>query len=362
MRVNRLFLAAGLLLVLALSALPALGAEGKTPVWQPIAIGPGMEGHYILTRDVMAIPGVPAIDVLPGTVAVQIDLNGFTLYGSDTDVIRVTGADSVTITNGTIMFGGGSGIHATDCRKVVVEDVRVQFTRIYGIELVNVANYTLKRNIFVSDPQIEDPMDGGIWVDGTGAAEPLEGVIEDNQISNVASGITVQIGSSVSIRDNRIENTFAGDGIRVWACDGCMIAENTIQRSMGMGILLEEVNVCKIYNNVVFGCVEGIMLVGQTSDCILLDNNSSQNMANGLLVDGMRNHIDRNVFNFNGLAGIWFTQGAQDNTFGRNTVRANQMAPSGCGATPPPCFPPDICDDNGSNTSFGDNMGPGPGC
>ncbi|RLE16480.1 MAG: hypothetical protein DRJ50_15035 [Actinobacteria bacterium] len=362
MRNIRLFLGVGLVLLLALSTLPAFGAEGKTPVWQPIVIGPGMEGHYIVTRDILGLPGMPVIDVLPGTVAVQIDLNGFTLYGSDTDAIRVNATDSVTITNGTIMGGAGSGVNAIDCRKVVIEDVKIQFTQRFGIELVNVANFTVKRNIMVSDSAAANFMLGGVWVDGTLAADPVEGVIEDNQVSNVASGITVQNGSSVSIRDNRVENAFAGDGIRVWVCNGCMIAENTIQESQGMGILLEEVNVCKIYNNVVFGCVEGIALFGQTSDCILLDNNSSRNMANGLMVDGMRNHIDRNVFNFNGLAGIWFTQMSQDNTFGRNTVRANQMSPSGCVATTPPCFAPDICDDVGSNTSFGDNMGPGPGC
>jgi parallel beta-helix repeat protein len=363
MRLTTKHVTAGLALALAFAALPAVAAEGRIPIWQPVTIGPGMEGKYIVTRDVSAQPGIPAIDILPGTVTVDIDLNGFTLYGLDTDVIRAVEVDSLTVRNGTIMFGTRNGILASGCRKAIIEDVKIQFVDLFGINLINVANFAIRRNILVDEP--EGRM-YGILVDGIGAPDPLEGIIQGNQIEKTQGGIDLRIGSSVAIKDNRIEEIANGDGILVFVCDGCMIAENTIQLTGGSGIVLRDVNVCKVHNNVVFGAgADGIALLNNTSDCFVFDNNSSQNNGNGLAVDGQRNFIDHNVFNMNGLAGIWFMQSAGFNTFGRNTARGNSGFPGPCTTTPPPCAPPDICDDFpvfNNNTSFNDNMGPGPGC
>ena len=73
-----------------------------------------MEGHYIVTRNITANLGLPIIDILPGTVSVEIDLNGFTLYGLDMDIIRAVQVDHLTIRNGTLLFGMGSGIHVDE--------------------------------------------------------------------------------------------------------------------------------------------------------------------------------------------------------------------------------------------------------
>jgi parallel beta-helix repeat protein len=356
-------------IVVALVQLSPLHAdEGRIPIWQPIVITPGPgpgfhEGKYILTRDVSAIPGMPVVDILGGTVAVDIDLNGFTMYGLDADVIRASGVDSLTIANGTIMGGLADGILAADCRKVVIRDLKIEFVRGIGIHLATVDNFAVRRNMLVAHAAL--PMVIGILVDGIPAPTPLEGVLEGNHVSGALTGLSVNVGSSVAIRDNRIEDAGGGDGIRVSVCDACIVAENTVQRAVGRGIVLESVNVNKIYNNLVFGAVEGIALVGNSSDCLVLHNDASQNTGSGLVVDGQRNRIQENVFNFNGTYGIWFQGNAGGNTFGRNTARGNQMMVSPCMFTPAPCAPPDVCDDGmlpGSNTSFGDNMGPGPGC
>jgi parallel beta-helix repeat protein len=362
----------GLFLVFVVSGLaaPALAGEGRIPIWQPVSITPGMEGKYVLTRDVSAVggSGLPAIDIQPGTVAVDIDLNGFTLYGVDTDVILAVGVDSLTIRNGTIMFGLGDGISVLDARKVVIEDVKIEFVHGYGIHLTGVTNFAVRRNILVSDPDADPGMIGGIWVDGTQAPGPVEGKIEDNQIDSAGFGIQVDVGSAVTIRGNQVEDALQGDGIHVLVCDGCLIAENTVQHSAGIGIVLTDANVNKVYNNVVFGASDGIALLGNTSDCLVLDNNSSQNQpGSGLVVSGFRNQINGNVFNFNASAGIWFMPSAAptNNTFGRNVMRSNAAIPAGsigCPFTPLPCTFPDVCDDAGGNSSFTDNMGPVPGC
>jgi hypothetical protein len=358
------------LFVVSVLAAPALAGEGRIPIWQPVSITPGMEGKYVLTRDVAAVggSGLPAIDIQPGTVAVDIDLNGFTVYGADTHAIQAVGVDSLTIRNGTIMFGQGDGIGVDDCRKAVIEDVKIEFVAGFGIRLTTVANFAVRRNIIVSDQDADPPMIGGIWVDGIQAPNPVEGKIEDNQIDSAGFGIQLNVGSAVTIRGNQVEDAVQGDGIHVSVCDGCLIAENTIQRAIGMGIVLSEVNVNKIYNNVVFGSSDGIALLSNSSDCYVLNNNSSQNQpGSGLVVDGFRNQIDGNVFNFNASAGIWFMPNMvpTNNTYGRNVMRGNLAIPGGspgCVATPPPCIVPDLCDDGGGNTSFSDNMSPVPGC
>ena len=79
MRQNLRIVGAVLALIITVAALQAYAGEGRTPIWQPTQINPGNEGKYIVTRDITAAPGAPVIEVFPGTVAVDIDLNGFTL-------------------------------------------------------------------------------------------------------------------------------------------------------------------------------------------------------------------------------------------------------------------------------------------
>jgi nitrous oxidase accessory protein NosD len=367
------FVTAGLTLVLGLTALPVLAAEGRIPIWQPVQIFPGGEGKYILTRDVMANAAQPvAIDILPGTVAVDIDLNGFTIYGL-ANVIQAVGVDSLTVRNGTIMGSNGDGIHAMECRKVVIEDVKLQFTQGYGIALLNVQNFAVRRNIIVQTGN------EGIYVDGTWV-DPftvVDGTIEGNLIRECFRGVTLYYGSSVAITDNRIEATF-GDGIFISpgphdvdsGCVACLIRENTIEEAQGNGMWLSYFEGGKVHNNAVTRSqAEGIWLDWMSRDNLLLDNVVTRSGSNGLIIQSDFNHVERNVLNENGWMGggwgLFFSQGAVGNTYRGNTAQGNPGPPAAC-----PGFPAttDFCDaSGGANTSpfaavglGGDNLMPGP--
>jgi parallel beta-helix repeat protein len=361
--------------VLGLTALPVLAAEGRIPIWQPIQIFPGGEGKYILTRDVVANAAQPiAIDILPGTVAVDIDLNGFTIYGI-AHAIQAVGVDSLTVRNGTIMGSNMDGIHALECRKVVIEDVKIQFTQGYGIALLNVQNFAVVRNIIVHTGN------EGIYIDGTWI-DPftvVDGTIEGNLIRECSRGITLYYGSSVAIRNNRIEAPF-GDGIFISpgpndvdaGCVACLITENTIEEAENNGMWLSFFEGGKVHNNAVTRSgSEGIFLDWMSRDNLLLDNVVTRSGANGMMIQSDFNHVERNVLNENGIGGLvpawglYFFQGAVGNTYRGNTAQGNPGPPGAC-----PGFPAttDFCDGSGgANTSpfaamglGGDNLMPGP--
>lgn len=353
---------AALALTLALTAIPALAAEGRIPIWQPISITPGMEGKYILTRDILAT-GIVAIDIQPGTVSVDIDLNGFTIYGSvGVPAIQAVGVDSVTVRNGLIHGGGGDGIAATECRKVVIEDVKIEFVDNHGIALYYVANFAVRRNIIHGAAHGD-----GIMVDG-GTVDPfmyLEGTIEDNLIRECGGGIGVILGSSVAILNNRIEATTSADGIFVSpgpqqdiaGCAACLIANNTIQEAAASGMWLSWFQNGKIYNNVVtWSGAQGIWLDVGSDNNLVLDNNASGNITDGILANGGGNHFERNVLNINGSWGLEMWSSA--NTYRGNTGQGNSGVPPACFGFPATT---DICDHTSASTSpMGDNVMPTP--
>ncbi len=345
------------LLLLSSCFIPAFAGEGRNPVWQPLTIGPGQEGKYILTRDVLAPIGGPAIDILPGTTTVDIDLNGFMIHGSDQPIIRSSGVDVLTIRNGTLAGGTLEAVHAVQGQKVVIEDVKAYGQGAAGFYLSEIAVVALRRNV------VSNEGGDGIYVDNTPSMMPVEGTIADNQIKDCFGGITVLLGNSVAIQNNRIATTTAGDGIRANDCTACLVSENTVMGTVGMGIVFESARASRVLDNLVFNAqVEGIALLSTSQDMLVLNNVSSGNTGNGIYCDGLRNHIDRNLLTRNGMAGLFLSNFATDNTFGRNTVRANGAPPSGCMANPPGCLSPDVCVDGPGNSSFSDNMGPNPGC
>jgi hypothetical protein len=352
-----------LALLLAISAIPALAAEGRIPVWQPISIAPGGEGKYILTRDIIGGAAISVIDVQPGTVAVDIDLNGFTIYGAPgVNVIQAIGVDSLTVRNGTIHGGGGDGIFTSECRKVVVEDVKIEFVDNHGISLNYVANFAIRRNI------IHGAANGdGILADGS-ALDPymyVEGTIEDNLIRECGGGIGVMMGSSVAIINNRIEAPTMADGIFVSAgpqqdvpgCVACLIANNTIQEPPASGMWLSWFQYGKVYNNVVaWSGTQGIWFDTGSDHNLVLNNNSSGNGQNGILAHGGSNHFEGNVLNHNGLWGLemW----SPGNTYRGNTGQMNAGVPPACFGFPATT---DICDHvSGSTSPLGDNVMPTP--
>lgn len=357
--------------VLAGLSLPARAAEGRSPIWQPILIGAGSRpGQYFLSRDVDATgTGAPAISIVggPGLQEVEIDLNGFTVFGDaagGSAVINVAGLRSLTVRNGSVRHLGpfGDGISVTDVDKVVIEDVKIQDVTT-GINLVRVSSFAVRRNIVLQAGFT------GIFVNGFGAPRPITGVLEDNQISDADSnGIYVRNDHlGVQAVRNRVLRVPFGPGIILSQGKACLIAENTVEEARD-GIVLDGLQNCKVHNNVTsFNTGHGIASVTSTN-VLFLDNVSSSNAFSGIYYDGSGSLFDRNVLTANGCYGLHLL--GPDNTFGRNAARFNVGAcPWPCGVGPVEiCAPPygggsavpDLCVDAPGNTSLCDNTMPGP--
>lgn len=145
-------------LTLLVTALPALAAEGRSPVWTPTILGPGSTpGKYVVTRDITTPAGggtTIAIFGGPGFEEIDIDLNGFTIFGDPgggVPVIELAGMRSVTIRNGSLRpLGPGTfGVRATSVQKLIIEDVKT-LDGDFGFFLEEVPNFALRRNIIVA--------------------------------------------------------------------------------------------------------------------------------------------------------------------------------------------------------------------
>lgn len=380
--------------LVAVVVLPAIAAEGRTPIyaWQTTITAPG---KYIVTRDIFPlICSAPVIDIqiapAPPVPAghVDIDLNGFRVAACPGHpVIKATGQDNITVRNGTLMWGD-YGIHieadpadpGARNRKVVIEDVKVMDVLIGGILLDGITDFALRRNnVIITDsfPIAPQSMEG-IVIDGRVGVDPyvpIKGTIEDNQVERTGGGITVRGGSSVAIVNNRIEDIAviaqppAQGGIVYDISEGGLIANNTVEKIVGgAGIYLGDSHGTKIYNNVVReASANGIHIAGRGHDNLILENVVTLCGMDGCTVEGSRNFVDRNLLNINCQAGVqacWGLHfsaafGGADNTFGRNTARGNLGVPPACPAGPGP-YPPttDFCDEQPGNSSFNDNYMP----
>ena len=177
-------------------------------------------------------------------------------------------------------------------------------------------------------------------------------------------------GSFLASRGGAILTSAEALGIQLLDSRACLVSQNTIEEilgaggpSSGQGIRLER-STCKLNNNVIARVEgDGIFLDAWSRDCLVLDNAVSDAGRDGIHVEGVQNHIDRNVFNSNGSLwggfGMHFRPGSIDNRSGRNSAVGNFGA--AC------IFPtvggfPDYCDDaappGAVNVTFGDNLVP----
>ncbi len=330
----------------AMAAVPTLGAEGRTPIWEPVVISD--PGKYIVTRDIAAAGG-PIIDIIVDNV--DIDLNGFSLETGGADPVIVGGGSNISIRNG-VLLAGAMGIRLQPAQNVTIEDVKSQGSGGSGIEIFDATGYALRRNHVIDCSTI------GIAVGGIPGIES-SGILEDNSVVRCQEGINIDDASSTIVKYNRVEDTTGSFGIRLGNSFGVLLDRNTVQDAKAQGIWVEGSFACKLYNNVVLRSRgPGIDFVG-THDSLLLDNVVSQTENDGMVIGGERNHIEGNVLNTNGAGGV---QGygllifGLDNVYRRNTARGN-FGPGGaaCGGAP---ATPDICDAPAGSTSFGDNFMP----
>lgn len=373
MRLIGRIVSTALLLACCLAVSMIHAAEGRIPIWEPVALGVGSTpGKYVVTRDVFGAGG-PTIfitGVAGALEEVDIDLNGFTLFGDPAGpglpVIEAINLRTLTIRNGSLrnLSGTGDIIRATNVQKVVIEDVKT-LDGDNGIFLESVGSFAIRRNIIANSGV------NGILIDGAGLPVSMSGVVKENLVKNsIENGIVIMNNhSSVAVQDNRIDGTLNGNGIWLQFGNDCLVAENTVEEAAKQGIFLEGLRGCKIYNNVTaFNGGNGILSLADMS--LFLDNVSTNNVLSGIEQFGVLGHFDRNVLSQNTCYGLHFI--GPENTYGRNTARGNAGG-AACGA---PCgggpieicpapygggaFPPDLCVDAPGTTSFCDNMMPGP--
>ena len=334
-----------LVVLSAIAAAPAWAAEGRTPVWEPVTIV--NSGTYIVTRDIIVPAGV-VINILSDNV--DIDLNGFRLETAGANPVIAGGGENITIRNG-IVFGGAAGISLSPARNVTIEDVKSTKSAGAGIELFDATGFALRRN------QIIDCTTIGIAV-GAPPLTETSGILEDNQVIRCQEGINIDNASSTILKLNRVEETTGSFGIRIGNSFGVLLDRNTVQDALAQGIWVEGSFACKLHNNLVLRSGgPGIELVA-TVDSLLLDNVVSQSGLDGVVIGGERNHIERNVMNFNGAGGAgWgLLIVAPDNVYRGNTARGNAgPPPAACGGAPATS---DVCDSFAASSSLGDNFMP----
>lgn len=329
----------------------AAAAEGRTPISKPGTVI-SSAGRYVLTRNLVGGGGIPVIEVAaPG---VDLDLNGFVIDNAAgvVEAVLVSAPGDVSIRNGAIR-NAHVGVHApAGGTRILLEDLQIRSCD-PAIRVVDVGTVVLRR----------------VLVEGPGNAIRIEGAavkvgtVEDCIVRDAANGIAVDNASGFAVVRNHVEGT-TGEGISLSGCSGCLVAENEVTRASS-GIVVTGSSAVTLRNNAVSDCrTNGIRINGSSEDVAALDNvvvrNGFPAGGNGLLVEGDRAFLSGNVLNDNNGVGLWLSSGSSDVTFGRNTARGN--AGSGgavCGAAPP-LFPPNSCNDGAGNTSFGDNLIPGP--
>lgn len=365
-------------LLLILTAVPTIADEGKIPIWEPIILDstiPGVDisGSYVVTENITAPPGSgPVLTILcDGTDDVDINLNGFTLFGDSaggSDIITATACRTLRVHNGSLRAQGpppGASLFVDSTEKLTAEGLRISDGG-YGIQALGSPNFTIKNNTIVN------PDPDGIYLDGAGLAVPISGTIERNLVKDaIGGGITViDNHSSVAIVHNRIDRTFTASGIFVQSGNGCLITQNTVEEAAQEGIFLKSVEVCKIHNNVsTFNGGNGI-LMDAVFNSLVIDNVAGRNTMSGIVQLGETTKFDNNVVSSNGCWGLHLA--GRSNTYARNSAKFNSGAAAcagACGVAPVEvcpipygggAFAPDLCVDAVDNVSYCDNLMPGP--
>jgi hypothetical protein len=217
------------IVILAVTALPALAAEGRIPIpftstySTPIVISES--GSYVVTRDLEPTGPGPIIEINNGDV--DLDLNGMTLRNLayfDDPLIRVVPTMGVKIHDGRLR-GGLNGIYGGAS---VIEDVRISGSAESGIHLINALNFMIRRNLitYTGGPAIhvEQPVVKG-------------GTIEENEIRDCQDGIAIYVAWGLRISNNRLtliqDEGIYGAAIYLEWSDGCMVS--VVPRSTSSG-------------------------------------------------------------------------------------------------------------------------------
>jgi parallel beta-helix repeat protein len=255
--------------------------------------------------------------------SVTIDLNGFTLSGSNTgiaDGIKVNaGRQDAKILNGTIREWGGDGIDAE----------AASHCRMTGLTLRNNAAYGVNAG---SSAIVSECIVTSSWLSGIVAGEGS--VVRDCTVEGGNDGFTLE-GSSVSnciARDNIGNGFVLGIGNSVVRCQAIS--------NDGNGIRMDFANT--VSDNVVKGNGEDgiVAIAGNYIFRNLVDLNGAIFDASGILVTAWGNRIEGNNVTSNdrgididGAGNVIIKNSAKGNTPNYDIVAGNDVGPIGTAAT-----------------------------
>jgi hypothetical protein len=281
--------------LLAFAGMVAVADEGRRPlprvraVTYPIVLS--SPGQYILVQDLVAPSGV--VLQINGD-DISIDLNGFRVETpSGAAAVTGTGLDNIVIRNGKII-GGTENIRIDQSNRVVLEDLELSgAARAVGLE--DADNFAIRRlNIDARQTGIE------VFTSSGSPPYPHTGVVEgnvveiDGPINPFSWGIRVSGASGAAMRNNRVRGGGIASGIRMQACDGCSVTDNTLAHTES-GIEAIYATGCRIVgNSIAFPSVDGISVSTGTSSCVVDNNAIHAPTFYGIRVAGGDDHLLRN--------------------------------------------------------------------
>lgn len=100
-------------------------------------------------------------------------------------------------------------------------------------------------NVTVRDNFVHHNVKDGLWIDGDGAGSIIENnVVEDNG----RTGITVEIGNNVIVRNNIVRRHANAEGILISASRSCTVSGNTLEGNLfGLGLFLDFTRLTETY-------------------------------------------------------------------------------------------------------------------
>lgn len=288
-------------------------------------------GSYYLTDNVVGVPGKLGIEIAASDVT--IDLNGFTLTGSQTTLAGISytpGSSTIggaTIRHGTVSGWGGNGIDLLGSgTAALVEDVQANSNWLNGISVSSNSAVVrgcrtfqnLQRGVVVAGNAL---IESCVFnANGSGGVSGANGVSVRNCTFRSNSGAAVYLANSGNVADCTIDG--GGHGVRlldqgsVTGCtisgvtgslgaisvqDRCTITNNTCSANSGgggiraSGFCVITGNTC-VNNTGASGTVPGIFA---SSNCRIEGNTVSSNNR-GIDVTGTGCVIVRNIACANG--------------------------------------------------------------